>query len=343
MGKPKDDDSYEEKKKKKAEKIAQKAFTKQLKSTKLKEKEKKKAKDKIDEKDERIQKIVKRLAGEEVVKERVRVEARLVSSPEQAGVNVKVKVQILDPSFYAKACSLYYNAGSVNFEEILMEKLDQDNFAVVLANIPKEIQIVYYVKILDKSGEYQQFPRPELIKTDGTSEEEPYYSFLVEPDGAISFKKEWDDSDLVNCRVCGYACQRTWDICPECKTPLYDTSQEVFIDAQKAKIEARQKMKEEAEISWDDAADEEWRSLPECPNCGYTVQLEWATCPVCQFDLSSVELQKTASYEEFMSEEEKEDLAKKSEIKKKEKVKDKFKEAKDKEPDWEDEEGIDIL
>jgi hypothetical protein len=343
MGKPKED--YDEKAKKKADKIAQKAFAKKLKSTKLREAEKKKSKDKVDEKDERIQKIVKRLQSDDVIDDRVRVEARLVSSPDQAGVNVKVKVQVLDPSFYAKACTLYYNAGSANFENILMEKIDQDNFAVVLGNIPKEIQIIYYIKMLDKSGEYQEFPRPELIQTDGTSEEEPYFSFMVEPDGVISFKKEWDDSGLVDCKVCGYVCQPTWDICPECKTPLYDTFQEVLLDDQKAKVEARKQMKEDAEVSWDDASDEEWRGLPECPNCGYTVQTEWATCPVCQFDLSSIELEKKASYEEFMTEEEKEAAeAEISEIKKsKKKMKDKIEEKKDEEPDWEDEEGIDIL
>ena len=342
MGKPKEDPETI-KAKKKAEEIAARAFAKKLKKKKEKAKVKKKEKEKVDEKDERIQKIVKRLKSEEVVKERVRIEARLVSSPDKAGVNVKVKVQILDPSFYAKACTLYFNAGTEKFEDILMEKVDQDNFAVVLGNIPKEIQVIYYVKILDKSGEFQQFPRPELIQTDGTSAEEPYYSFLVEPDGTISYKQEWEDSSLINCKVCGYACQRTWDICPECKTPLYDTTQEVFLDDQKAKMEARKQLKEE-EFSWEDASDEVWRGLPECPNCGYTVQLQWATCPVCKFDLSSVELKKKASYEEFMSEEEKEAAAKARALEKqKKKFKEKSEDEKEQEPDWEAEDGIDIL
>jgi RNA polymerase subunit RPABC4/transcription elongation factor Spt4 len=338
-------ESKEEKKAKtKAEKIAEKAFAKKLKSTKLREREKKKKKDKVDEKDERVQKIVKRLQSEDVITERVRVEARLVSSPDKTGVNVKIKAQILDPSFYAKACTLYYNAGTEKFEHIIMEKIDQDNFAVVLANIPTEIQIIYYIMILDKSGASQQFPRPELIQTDGTSEEEPYFSFMVEPDGTIAFKKEWDDGGLVDCRVCGYACQRHWDVCPECKSPLYDTFQEVLLDDQKAKLEARKKLKEDYEDSWDDSSDEAWRSLPECPNCGYTVQMEWSECPVCHFDLSSVELEKKASYEEFMSEEDKEEAAELSDIKKrKKKIKDINDKEEEEEPSWEDEEGVDIL
>ena len=338
-------DKPDTKKAEKAAKIAQKAFAKKLKSTKLRESEKEKRdkRDKVDEKDERIQKIVKRLQGEDVIGERVKVEARLVSSPDKAGVNVKIKAQILDPSFYAKACTLYFNAGTEKFGSVLMDKIDQDNYAVILNNIPMEIQIIYYVKVLDKSGEFQQFPRPELIQTDGTSEEEPYFSFLVEPDGTIAFKKDWDDTGLVNCKVCGYVCQPTWDICPECRTPLYDTHQEVLLETQTAKVEARKQMKEDSEVSWDDASDEAWRSLPECPNCSYTVQMEWVNCPVCQFDLSTVELDKKASYEEFMSEEDKEAAAKKEVEKKEEKKLKDVKGDQEEEPDWEDDDGIDIL
>ncbi|MHA1436407.1 MAG: hypothetical protein ACTSPD_02415 [Promethearchaeota archaeon] len=303
---------------------------------------KKKTKADKEAEEEQIKKIMKRLESEEKEKERVKIEARLVpSSQGQQGVNVKIKLQILDSSFYAKGAKVFFNAGTEKFEDIDMEKLDMDNFAIVLSNIPKEIQILYYVKILDKSGQWQQFPRPELIDpNDPTQSYEPYFSFSVEPDGTISFKKEWDDSGLLTCRVCGYACQRTWDICPECKTPLYDTTQEVFIDDQKAKIEKRKKIKEEAELTWEDASDEIWRGLPECPNCGYTVQLEWSTCPVCKFDLTTVELKKKASYEEFMTEEEK---AEYSNLKKTKKEKQKDKDKAEKEPVWEDEEGIDIL
>jgi len=303
--------------------------------------------DKVDEKDERILKIMKRLEGEEKVQERVNVEAKLVSSPpNQPGVNIKIKLQILDTSFYAKAAKVFFNAGTDKFDDIDMEKVDMDNFAVILANVPKEIQIVYYVSIRDKSGSWQQFPRPELIETDGTSEEEPYFSFSVEADGTISYKKEWDDSGTIACKVCGKACLPSWDRCPECKTPLYDTTQAVFLDEQHAKTEARKKMKKELEDSWEDASDEEWRGLPECPNCGYTVQLEWAKCPICNFDLTTVELQKMESYEEFMTEEEKEAATKRNAIKEpKEHPKEKIKKKKKKpeEPIWKDEDGVDIL
>ena len=304
---------------------------------------KKKTTTKEDLEEDKIQKIVKRLESEDKKKERVRVEAKLVSAaPNQEGVNVKVKAQILDPSFYAKAIKLFFNAGTENFEDVDMEKVDMDNFAVILGNIPKEIQILYYIKIRDKSGEWQQFPRPELLDpNDPTQTTEPYYSFSVEPDGAISYKKDWDESGLTKCPVCGYMCQPHWKRCPECNTPLYDTTQEVFIDKQQEK---EQKLKEQAnpEVSWEDAADEQWRTLPECPNCGYTVQLEWAKCPVCNFDLTTVNLEEKPAYEEFMTEEEKEQMEKMSEIKKrKEKSKDKLKEKK--EEVWDDENGVDIL
>lgn len=304
-----------------------------------------KSKGKVDENDERIQKIVNRLSSEEKVKERVKIEARVVSSfANQDGVNVKVKLQILDDSFYVKGAKVFFNAGTEKFENVDMEKVDMDNFAVILSNVPKEIQVLYYVDIKDKSGAWQQFPRPELIQTDGTSEEEPYFSFSVEPNGTISFKKEWDDSGTVACKVCQYVCQPTWDKCPECKTPLFDTHQEVFQDEQKAKLEARKKMKEDAEGGWEDASDEFWRGNPECPSCGYSVSIEWNLCPICNFDLTTVELQKKESYEELMTDEEKEAVAKMSEkTKRKEKIKGVKKSKEDIEPDWEDNDGIDIL
>ncbi|MGV9204839.1 MAG: hypothetical protein ACOC44_12575 [Promethearchaeia archaeon] len=311
-------------------------------------KEKKKPKTKEELKEEQISKIMNRLDREEKEQERIEVDAKLVSSPpEQPGVNVKIKIKILDDSFYAKGAKVFYNAGTEEFEEISMEQVDMDNFAVILSNIPKELQIIYYVKILDKSGEYQQFPRPELIDTDAIRDEEPYYSFSVEPDGTISFKKDWDDTGLKKCKVCGYMCQPSWDVCPECNTPLYDTTQEVLLEKEKKKEEERKKRKEQ-KGGWEDAADESWRTLPECPNCGYTVQMEWAKCPVCNFDLESVELKKTPSYEEYMSEEDKkaweERESQMSEIKKKkEKTKEK-KEKGEKKEVWEEEgEGIDIL
>lgn len=309
-------------------------------------KKKKTPKTKEDLKEEKIKSIMNRLNREEKEKERIAVDAKLVSSPpEQPGVNVKVKVKILDDSFYAKGAKVFYNAGTEEFEEVSMEQVDIDNFAVILSNIPKELKIIYYIKILDKSGEYQQFPRPELIDPDATSDEEPYYSFSVEPDGTISFKKDWDDSGLQKCKVCGYMCQPSWDVCPECNTPLYDTTQEVLQDEQKKKAKEREQRKKQ-EGTWEDAADESWRTLPECPNCGYTVQLEWTKCPVCNFDLTTVELEKTPSYEEYMSEEDKkaweERESQMSEIKKKKKKMKEKKDQAEEEDGWSDEKGDDI-
>lgn len=303
---------------------------------------KKKDKYEREEQEEAIQKIVKRLESEEKSEERVKVEARLLPSPpNQRGANIKIKLRVLDPSFYTKGAQIFYNAGTQKFTDYEMEKLDMDNYAIILENVPREIQVIYYVKLLDKSGNWTQFPRPELIDPDGLNQEEPYYSFFVESDGTIRFKELWQDSSLINCPVCGYACDKTWKKCPECRTPLYDTTQEVFMDAQKEK-EKRLEDQANAEPEWEDAADESWRTLPECPSCGYTVQLEWSKCPVCDFDLTSVDLKPTASYEEFMSEEEKEKMAQKQEKKKEEKIEEKRIK---KEQVWEeeDEDNIDIL
>ena len=51
-------------------------------------------------------------------------------------------------------------------------------------------------------------------------------------------------------------------------------------------------------IAWEKAqqTDEVWRGLPTCPNCGTSVQPDWSTCPVCNFDLKNVQLKKEAAF-----------------------------------------------
>ena len=52
--------------------------------------------------------------------------------------------------------------------------------------------------------------------------------------------------------------------------PIYN---EIFIKFNKA-----------AEIMNED--EQVWKELPNCPQCSYTVQLEWKKCPICGFKLS---------------------------------------------------------
>ena len=299
------------------------------------------AKKNKDLEEEKILKVVKRIEEEEKGQERIEIRANLISAPPgQIGASVKITLKIKDPSFYAKAGSIVYSAGTDEFEEISMQKIDLDNFAAKLENIPRETAVLYYVKILDKSGEWVQYPRPYDLKEED-AETEPYYQFTVEANGSISYKKMWDDTNLTKCPVCGYMCYPTWDECPECNTPLYDTYQEIFEEDQKEKEERLQKRKElEEEIAWSEAQGtaESWRGLPECPNCGYNVQVDWVNCPVCSYDLSRVKLEKKPAYAEEDSYKPEEEQIAPKELKEKSK-----KEKEKKVPFVPSKEDIDIL
>ena len=172
-----------------------------------------------------------------------------------------------------------------------MDKIDDNNFSVVLANIPVDMTILYYLELLDRGGVWLKQLRNE-------EKQEPF-EFSTSKDG-VQEKKDWDDPDLIKCEVCGYMCRKHWDECPECHTPLYDTTQEIFMDEQAAKERQRAKETDPDEIAWQEAqqTDEFWKALPDCPSCGYTVQPDWSACPVCGFDLQSVELKKKAVYDD---------------------------------------------
>ena len=300
--------------------------------------------------EERIEKVVRRIEDEEKGEERVSIKANLISSPPgQIGASVKISLQIKDTSFYAKGATIEFSAGTDEWESVTMEKINLDNFSGVLNDVPKETKVLYFIKILDKSGEWVQYPRVHDLKEED-ADAEPYFQFTVEVDGGLSYKKEWDDDNLSKCPVCGYMCSIAWDECPECNTTLIDTTQEVFLDDQKKKEEEIEKRKDlEDEIAWSEAQGtaDTWKGLPECPNCGYTVQLEWETCPVCSFNISAVKLEKAPVYaeedeaytpEEGENEEEKQISPKK--------LKKKMKEEKEKEkkvPFAPPEDDIDIL
>ncbi len=132
----------------------------------------------------------------------------------QEGVSVKILVTILNRYFYCQAIKILYNAGKTEFQEIDMQKLDMDHFEAVLEKIPEEIRIIYYIKLLDKSGKW--------IADDN---EGIFYKFTAVPGGKIVFDFEWENRRLIQCHICGYKCRIEMDECPACNTPLHDTRQ----------------------------------------------------------------------------------------------------------------------
>jgi hypothetical protein len=238
--------------------------------------------------EKKVSEIASRLTRERLDEPRWKVKIVLVPSrPGQEGVSVKVSVAILDKSFYCRAINILFSAGTAEYQTVDMHKIDMDNFEVVLEKIPEEVRIMFYMKMLDKSGEW--------ITDDNQGK---FFTFTAEPGGKITFDSEWEDKRLIPCHVCGYECRIEWDECPSCNTPLHDTSQSIFADEQKAKEDARRQVKEDESWKWEEAqsTDEVWRGLPECPSCGSAVQPEWKKCPICGFDLTSVKLQKKDIY-----------------------------------------------
>src|SRR5271157_426591 len=238
--------------------------------------------------EKKVDDIAKRLTRERLDEGRWKVKTLLVPAPSGTkGVSVKITVQIIDKSFYCRAITVKFNPGTEEWLEAKMRQLDMDNFEVILDNIPEELRIMYYLEMLDKSG--------EIIKDDN---EQKTFTFTVEPNGRIAFDSDWDDKRLITCTVCHYECRMEWDECPNCNTPLHDTSQSIFADEQTAKEEARRQVKEDDSWVWEEAqsTDEIWRGLPECPSCGSAVQLDWKKCPICGFDLSGVKLEKKDIY-----------------------------------------------
>ncbi|MHA1339747.1 MAG: hypothetical protein ACTSRZ_06450 [Promethearchaeota archaeon] len=241
----------------------------------------------------KIKQITDRLERERIEADRVTAFARLMPSDLKSGkLNVKINLRINDPSFLCRQATLFYSATG-GFESVVMDKIDDYNFSVVLANIPVDMTVLYYFELLDKSG--------TTIRVLKNETEQQTYEFSTHKDG-ITEATDWDTSGLIKCSVCGYMCRPEWDNCPECNTPLHDKmlTQEIFLEDQIKKEEERAKETDLDEIAWKEAqeTDEFWKTLPECPSCGYTVQLDWAQCPVCGFDLTTVELKKKAVYDD---------------------------------------------
>ncbi|MHA1872148.1 MAG: hypothetical protein ACTSXF_14475, partial [Promethearchaeota archaeon] len=241
----------------------------------------------------KITKITKRLELERKYADRVTAFARMMPSNIESGsINVKINLRINDDSFFVRQAKLWYSAGADEFRSVMMDKIDDSNFSIIITNIPIDITVLYYFELMDKSGVWLKQLKDEA--------EQKTYEFSTSKDG-IKEATDWDETGLIKCEVCGYMCRPEWETCPECNTPLHDTTQEIFLEDQKRKEEELKKQMDPDEIAWREAqqTDEFWRGLPECPNCGFAVQPDWASCPVCGFDLTTVELKPKAVYEDL--------------------------------------------
>lgn len=232
-----------------------------------------------EELDKKIGKIYGRIQRERIEQPRSSVMARMMPSNTESGkINVKIFIKITDESFLCRQVKLWYSAGVQEFRSTIMEQSGEKSFEVILANLPVDSTVLYYFELLDKGGVWLKRLRNE--------EEQQPFEFSTSIDG-IHERKDWDDSDLLKCRVCEYMCQPDWDNCPVCGSALHDEmlKQDIFIDEQKAKELKRQSVKEAA--IWKNTCGE-YEALPECPNCGYSVRLEWQQCPICNEDLSKL-------------------------------------------------------
>jgi hypothetical protein len=203
---------------------------------------------------------------------------------------IKITMEIKDPSFFGRACRVSYSAGASEFVLVNAEKVNQETYNFMLDNIPVDERVMYFVEFLDKGGIW--------VRDDN---EGKFYTFATNKDGKIDTADddEWKVKHGVKCTVCGYLCQATWTECPDCGTPLHeDPSLALTEDEKKKREEAIKKAHDAEAIAWEEAqeTDEVWRGLPTCPQCGMSVQPDWASCPVCQFDLTSVKLKKEAVY-----------------------------------------------
>jgi len=160
------------------------------------------------------QKILYRIQKENIEKPRSEVIARMLASNiDQTKINVKILVKITDESFFCKGVKLWFSASAENYKPIMMEEISEGIFGIVLANIPENTTVLYYIELLDKSGLWLKRFRHE-------NTQEPF-EFYVTKSG-VKEVADWDVEGLVRCRVCDYMCQPSWDICPGCKTPLHD-------------------------------------------------------------------------------------------------------------------------
>ena len=202
---------------------------------------------------------------------------------------VKLTIKILEESFFAKAAKIYYSALDITNQELECTFLGNETFTVTLNDLPVDTQVLFYLSVLNKSGVW--------VNDDNDGK---LYRFTTSKGGKLDTRDEddWDVKRGVKCQVCGYLCLKEWDECPNCGSPLQSVLQEVLLDEQQKKEEQRKKEQDLDAIAWEDAqtTDDVWRGLPTCPQCGSAVQPDWASCPICSYNLEGVKLEKKALF-----------------------------------------------
>jgi uncharacterized OB-fold protein len=240
---------------------------------------------------EKISKATKRMARERREEGAFEIKANMIPTSRPEYFTVKLTMQIKDQSFFGRACRVSFSAGAKDYQTVNARKVSDEQYSFMLEEIPVDTRVLYFVEFLDRGGVW--------VRDDNSGK---LYTFATNKEGTIDTRSddEWAVERGVKCNVCGYLCLPEWDECPECNTPLHeDLSQELLLDEQKKKQAIQEKQKDVEAIAWEEAqkTDEVWRGLPPCPNCGVSVQPEWASCPVCGQSLKDVKLEKHAIYE----------------------------------------------
>lgn len=233
--------------------------------------------------EKKVQNVLYRIHQERIESPNSTVMARLMASNSSTGnMTVKIIVRLNDASFYCRGIKLWYSAGNEEFKSAMMDKLDDMNYAFVLANIPPDTTVLYFIEMLDRGGIW--------LKRYYDEKDQTPFEFSTSRDG-IQEISNWNDPDLIKCAVCDYMCRQEWDVCPGCKTPLHDKlmTQEIFQDDQTKKEEERAKETDPDILSWKSV--ESVDILPECPSCGYAYQPDWNKCPICNYDLKKIQIE----------------------------------------------------
>ncbi|MBD3351172.1 MAG: hypothetical protein GF364_06775 [Candidatus Lokiarchaeota archaeon] len=242
---------------------------------------------KKEEFEKKVENILYRIEQERISQPNSTVMARMMASNLRSGkINVKFIVQINDDSFYCKQVKLFHSVGAREFSEAIMDRIEDNKFGIILANIPIDTTVLYYIEMLDKGGVW--------IKRLKDDEKQEPFEFSTTREGVKEIS-DWDDPNLIRCRICDYMCHPEWDICPGCKTPLYDNmlQQEIFQEDQEEKERKRADQKDPQRIAWENMASVFYEPLPECPNCGAAYQPDWNKCPICDYDLENLAEEKT--------------------------------------------------
>jgi uncharacterized OB-fold protein len=239
---------------------------------------------------EKLKKSTKRMERERQDARAFECKAGMIPTEDPHIFSVKLTMMIKDKSFLGRACRVSYSAGAKDFELVEARKDTDEVYIFKLNKIPVDTRVLYYVEFLDRGGIW--------VRDDNDGK---YFTFATNKDGTIDTKDEdeWEVSRGQKCTVCGYTCLPEWDECPECGTPLHDDpNAAILMDDQKKKKEVLDRERDMDAIAWEEAqqTDEVWRGLPPCPNCGVSVQPEWAACPVCNHDLTKENLKKSALY-----------------------------------------------